>query len=51
MDRAEVMAALAQTPDDELGDTLLRLAVAWWIEDGKDVSDIQYLVEEVADGA
>jgi len=50
MTRQMVMAELAQTPDDELGDTLLRLAVAYWLEQGTSVDEIQYLVEEVADG-
>lgn len=47
MTKGEVLAMLAGSPEDDLGDTLLELAVTYWLETGASKDEVVYLVEEV----
>jgi len=47
MTRSEILAILANTPDDELGDMLVELAVQEWRDKGATNDDILFVVESV----
>lgn len=51
MTKGEALTILAGSPGDELGDTLLELAVTYWLETGASKDDILFLTEEVLDSS
>lgn len=47
MTKGEVLAMLAGSPEAELGDTLMQLTAAYWLEQGCSPDEIEFLLEEV----
>jgi hypothetical protein len=51
MMRSEVLAIIANTPEDELGDILLECAVQYWLDKGTSPDEIVFLTESVLEDA
>lgn len=46
MTKGEALAIVAATPEDDLGDTLMQLAVTYWLEQTGSKDEVTYVFEE-----
>lgn len=46
MTKGQVLAVIAATPDDDVGDMLMQLAATYWLEETGDRDEVMFLFEE-----